>query len=192
MNIGVFSGSFNPIHIGHLVLANYITEFTDIDEIWFLVTPQNPLKENADLIDEDLRLKMTQLALEEYPKLRASDFEFSLPRPSYTISTLEALREKHPEHTFSLIIGADNWEVFDRWRDFEDIIKDFKIYVYPRLDYRISIPKKLKEKVEALDSPIIEISSTFIRSSIRKGKDMRAFVPCCVYEYIKEQDLYKK
>lgn len=191
MNIGIFSGSFNPIHIGHLVLANYITEFTDIHEIWFLVTPQNPLKENKELIDEEFRLEMTQLALDDYPKLRASDFEFSLPTPSYTISTLNALKEKYPEHTFSLIIGADNWVLFDRWRDFENILEDYKIYVYPRLDYRISIPKKLKDKVEALDSPIIEISSTFIRNSIKKGKDMQAFVPCCVYKYIKEKELYK-
>ncbi len=163
MKIGIFSGSFNPIHIGHMVLANFITEFTDIDEVWFLVTPQNPLKEDTLLLDENTRFEMTRRALANYPKLKASDFEFSLPRPSYTVHTLEALSEAYPENTFALIIGADNWESFDRWRDFEGILEQYRIYVYPRLGYRISISKKLKENVEALNSPIIEISSTFIR-----------------------------
>lgn len=191
MNIGIFSGSFNPIHIGHLILANYITEFTDMDEIWFLVTPQNPLKENTNLLDEQLRLEMVEKGLIDYPKLKASDFEFSLPRPSYTINTLDALSEQYPEHNFSLIIGADNWVVFDRWKDSENIIKKYKVYVYPRLDCRISIPKKFKNRVEALESPILEISSTFIRDSIRNGKNIKVFLPDSVYKYIKKNNLYK-
>ena len=191
MNIGIFSGSFNPIHVGHLILANYIVEFTEIDEICFLVTPQNPMKETNELADEDDRLEMTKLALTDYAKLLVSDFEFTLPKPSYSINTLDALKKAYPENTFSLIIGADNWEVFDRWKDFEAILADYKIYVYPRLDYRISIPKKLKANVEALDSPIIEISSTFIRESIKRGKDIRAFVPEAAYKYIKDKKLYQ-
>ena len=190
MKIGIFSGSFNPIHIGHMVLANFITEFTDIDEVWFLVTPQNPLKEDAILLDEVTRFEMTKLALADYPKLKASDFEFSLPKPSYTIHTLEALSEAYPDNTFSLIIGADNWEAFDRWRDFEEILEQYRIYVYPRFGYRISISKKLKDRVEALNSPVIEISSTFIREALIKGKNMHAFLPESVHKYIIEKGLY--
>lgn len=191
MKIGIFSGSFNPIHIGHMVLANFITEFTDIDEVWFLVTPQNPLKEDTFLLDEDIRFEMTKEALANFPKLKASDFEFSLPKPSYTVHTLEALSKAYPENSFSLIIGADNWESFDRWRDFEGILEQYRIYVYPRLGYRISISKKLKDSVEALNSPIIEISSTFIREGLTKGKDMQAFLPESVYLYIKERGVYQ-
>lgn len=191
MKIGIFSGSFNPIHIGHMVLANFITEFTDIDEVWFLVTPQNPLKEDTFLLDEDIRFEMTKEALANFPKLKASDFEFSLPKPSYTVHTLETLSKAYPENSFSLIIGADNWESFDRWRDFEGILEQYRIYVYPRLGYRISISKKLKDSVEALNSPIIEISSTFIREGLTKGKDMQAFLPESVYLYIKERGLYQ-
>lgn len=191
MNIGVFSGSFDPVHIGHLVLANYITEFTEIDEVWFLVSPQNPLKKDRALSDEMQRLKMVELALSEYPNLRASDFEFSLPRPSYTVNTLDMLSKKHPEHNFSLVIGADNWSVFDNWKNYEEIISRFNIKVYPRLGCRISIPPTLRESVEALESPIIEISSTFIRESISSGKDMRAFLPCEVYEFVEQHGLYK-
>lgn len=191
MKIGIFSGSFNPIHIGHMMLANFITEFTDIDEVWFLVTPHNPLKEDTLLLDENTRFEMTKLALADYPKLKASDFEFALPKPSYTVHTLEALSKEYPDNTFALIIGADNWESFDRWRDFEGILEQYRIYVYPRLGYRISISKKLKDNVEALNSPIIEISSTFIREGLSKGKDMHAFLPESVYQYIKEKGLYR-
>ncbi len=192
MNIGIFSGSFNPIHVGHLILANYIVEYTDVDEVWLLVSPQNPWKVgDEDLLDENIRLEMTRLATDEYPKLKVSDFEFALPRPSYTINTLDALNEKYPEHNFSLIIGADNWSAFENWKNYERIIKDYKVKIYPRLDHRISVSPKLKKTVEALDSPIIEISSSFIREAVSEGKDVRAFLPTEVYEYIKEKGLYR-
>lgn len=191
MNIGIFSGSFNPVHAGHLILANYIVEFTDIDEVWFLVSPHNPLKENSDLLDEKERFRMVELALEKYPKLCVSDFEFNLPRPSYTIHTLESLTRAYPDHDFTLIIGADNWRDFDRWRDYDRIAKEYLIRVYPRLGFRVSIPPRYKAKVEALDSPIIDISSTFIRESIAADKNVRAFLPEEVYDYIEEKNLYR-
>lgn len=191
MNIGIFSGSFNPIHMGHVILANYIVEFTEIDEIWFLVSPQNPLKSAKELSNEQSRLEMARLALQKYAKFKVSDFEFQMPKPSYTIDTLRALREEYPEDTFSLIIGADNWNVFESWREYDKIWEEFNLKVYPRLGSRITIPNKLKYKVEALDSPILEISSTFIRESISEGKNISAFLPEGVYEYILEKGLYQ-
>lgn len=191
MNIGIFSGSFNPIHIGHLILANYIVEFTELDEVWFLVSPQNPLKKKDDLLDENLRYEMVEAALENYETIQACNFEFSLPRPSYTINTLDKLSETYPQHQFTLIIGADNWAKFEIWKDHNVISEKYPIRVYPRLGYRIAIPSKLKGKVEAIDSPIIEISSTFIRESIAEGKDVKAFLPEKVFEFIEQHQLYK-
>lgn len=190
-NIGVFSGSFNPIHIGHVILANYIVEFTEIDEVWFLVSPQNPLKETVGLLDEKERFAMVEMALEGYPNLKASDFEISLPRPSYTIHTLEALEKAYPANIFTLIIGADNWSNFDKWKDYDKMMQEYPIKVYPRIGYRIAIPTKLRNKVEALDSPVIEISSTFVRESLVARKDIRSFLPDGVYQYIENNKLYR-
>lgn len=191
MNIAVFSGSFNPIHIGHLILGNYLTEFTDIDEVWYVVTPHNPLKEQTDLLNEEERFKMVELALLDYPKLIASDFEFSLSKPSYTINTLNALRETFSQHRFSLLIGADNWITFDKWKDYQSIIKNYDIYVYPRLGSNILLSEEGQNHIKLLDSPIVEISSTFIRKSISDNKNIRAFLPDKVYEYIVDRGLYK-
>ncbi|MDR2954031.1 MAG: nicotinate-nucleotide adenylyltransferase [Prevotella sp.] len=192
MKIGIFSGSFNPIHMGHLILANYISEFTDIEEVWFVVSPQSPLKSKSELSNEHIRLEMVTLALEKYPRLKASDFEFHLPRPSYTINTLDALQEKYPEHIFTLIIGADNWSTFENWKEHDIILEKYNIMVYPRLGFRLAIPSKQKTKVEALESPIIEISSTFIREAISNGKEIRTFLPDEIYEYIIRNKLYNK
>lgn len=191
MNIGIFSGSFDPIHIGHIILANYIIEFTEIDKIWFLVSPQSPFKAEKELTNENLRFEMVQQALTDYEHFQASDIEFSLPKPSYTINTLEAVQEKYPEHQFTLIIGADNWASFEDWKNPERILDRFKLMVYPRLGSRITIPTKMRNKVEALESPIIEISSTFIRESIAEGHNMKAFLPNSVYKIIKDKELYK-
>lgn len=191
MNIGIFPGSFNPIHIGHLMLANYITEYTDLDEIWFLVTPQNPLKDNNTLIDERLRLEMARLAVADYPQMKASDFEFSLPKPSYTITTLEKLSKTYPKYKFTLIIGSDNWASFDKWHDYQNIVDEYDIYIYPRLGSDVIIPDHLAAKVKLLDSPIIEISSTFIRTGISQKKNLRSFMPEDVFRYISDKGLYK-
>ncbi|WP_029906389.1 nicotinate (nicotinamide) nucleotide adenylyltransferase [Prevotella sp. 10(H)] len=191
MNIGIFSGSFDPVHIGHVILANYIAEFTEIEEVWFLVSPCNPLKAGSNLSDEHIRYEMVKLALEKYTKLKASDFEFHLPKPSYTINTFDALQEKYPKHNFTLIIGSDNWTTFENWREYDKILDNYKLKVYPRLGHRITIPNKVRNRVEALDSPIIEISSTFIREHIAEGKDIRAFLPDDVYDYILQKGIYK-
>ena len=189
--IGIFSGSFNPIHLGHLMLANYMCEFTPLEEVWFVVSPQNPLKEAHGLLDDDLRLEMTRRALEDFPSLLASDVDFGMPRPSYTIDTLTRLREMHPDKRFTLIIGGDNWVQFDRWKTPQQLIRSFQIFIYPRLGEEIVIPESLRESVRPVDAPVIELSSTFIRNSIREGKNMRAFLPPAVYDFIEAQKLYR-
>ena len=181
MITGIFSGSFNPIHIGHLAVANWICEFCDIDELWFLVSPQNPLKNKSDLINEQKRLKMTEASIAGYPKFKASDFEFSLPRPSYTINTLQSLRKTYPEKIFKLIMGADSWSNISKWKDYEALISEFPILIYPRKDSEIVIPNKYPN-IKKLDAPLIEISSSFIRQSIKEGKDIRFFLPEAIRE----------
>lgn len=188
--IGVFSGSFNPIHNGHLMLANYICEFTGLDEVWMVVTPQNPLKKSISLLEDEKRLKMVQMALKNYKKIKASDIEFQMPRPSYTINTLTRLAKDNPNKNFSLIIGADNWMLFNKWKNYETILNRFKVLVYPRLNADLSIPEFLKKQVNLVNAPIIDVSSTFIRKGIAEGLNMRAFVPEMVYDYIEENQLY--
>lgn len=179
---GIFSGSFNPIHIGHLALANWLCEFEELDEIWFLITPQNPLKQSHDLMDDQLRLEMAQAAIGDYHKFKVSDFEFYLPKPTYTIHTLQALKEHYPGFLFHLIIGADNWSLFAQWKNYQDIIDNHPILVYPRKGFEINIPK-MYSNVRAVNAPLIEVSSTFIRDSYKKGKDIRFFLPEEVRKY---------
>jgi len=191
MNIGIFSGSFNPIHIGHLILGNYATEFGGLDEVWYLVTPQNPLKDGTRLLDQFERLEMITRAVENYPKMKASDFEFSLPLPAYTENTLKKLSKAYPLYKFSLIIGADNWSIFQSWKNYEYIIDNFEILIYPRLNYTVNIPQNYKDQVRVLDAPIIEISSSYIREAISANKDIQSFLPPEVYSYIQNKKLYK-
>jgi len=188
---GVFSGSFNPIHAGHLMLASYLCAFTSLEEVWFVVSPHNPLKKAEELLPDDLRLEMVRLALEDYDQLIPSDVEFHMPRPSYTIDTLDALTQAYPDRRFSLIIGSDNWSVFDRWKDCERLIRNYRILIYPRLGVNVVIPEQYRETIQLVNAPVIEISSTFIRHSIMDGKNMRAFLPPRVYEYIVRNQLYR-
>lgn len=188
---GVFSGSFNPIHQGHLILANYIAEFGDLDEVWFVVTPHNPLKLSDDLLDDQTRLEMTQLAVEGYDKIKVSDVEFAMPKPSYSIDTLNKLSSDFPDREFQLIIGADNWALFDQWRNYEELIQNYKVLVYPRLGYDVEIADAYKDNVSMVNAPVIELSSTFIRESIRRGISVKAFVPDATYSFITKHRLYQ-
>ena len=191
MRTAVFSGSFNPIHIGHLMLANYIVEYEDFDEFWFVPSPQNPLKEQSELLSDELRLEMLRLAVDEYSGFHACDIEFSLPKPSYTIHTLNSLKNKYPERKFTLIIGADNWIIFDKWRAYQTILDNYEIRIYPRPGYDLTASKlPLSPGVKALSSPIFDISSTEIRKALSEGKDMKAFLPHPVYDFIKRNKLY--
>jgi nicotinate-nucleotide adenylyltransferase len=190
MKTGLFFGSFNPIHIGHLAIANYMVEFTDLDKLWFVVSPQNPLKLKNTLLADHHRLQMVRLAIEYDNRFKASNIEFSLPRPSYTIHTLTYLREKYPDHEFVLIMGSDGLETFRKWKNHDELIKDYHRYIYPRPG---TDPALLEDLVNGtiVDAPIMEISSTFIRSAISLGKDVRYFMPEKVWEFISGMNFYK-
>lgn len=190
MNIGIFGGSFNPIHTGHCLLASYILQFVDtIDEVWLNVSPQNPMKEANTDISDNHRLQMARLAVEGYTGIRICDVEFSMPRPSFTIATLRELKRIHPTDSFQIIIGSDNWEVFNQWKAPEEIIRNFGVIVYPRPGY--ILPKESGyANVSFVKAPQIEISSSFIRKSVSDGRDMRYFVPDKVADYIRLHKLY--
>jgi nicotinate-nucleotide adenylyltransferase len=183
MKTGIFGGSFNPIHIGHLALANYLCEYEGLDEIWFMVSPQNPLKAEAELWPDELRLKLVTLATEDYHRFHASDFEFHLPRPSYSVHTLERLRETYPNREFYLIIGSDNWSSFDRWYQPERILQENPIMLYPRPGFPVD-ESTLPATVRLVHAPVFDISSTFIRQAIKEQKDVRYFVHPKVWAYL--------
>ncbi|MGJ8591256.1 MAG: nicotinate (nicotinamide) nucleotide adenylyltransferase [Aquaticitalea sp.] len=192
MKIGLYFGTFNPIHIGHLTIANHMAEYSDLDQIWFVVTPQSPFKVKASMLDNQQRLEMVYRATKEYPKLRPSDIEFSLPQPNYTINTLIYLQEKFSEHTFSLIMGEDNLKSFHKWKNYELILEGHDIYVYPRLsEGKIETQFDEHPKIHHVAAPIMELSSTFIRNSIKNGKNVRPMLPEHVWEYLDEMNFYK-
>lgn len=181
---GIYGGSFNPIHNGHIAIARKMTELAGLDEVWLVVSPQNPLKERGDLLDDRLRLKMTRMALAPYPKLKASDFEFALPRPSYMWNTLQALSAAHPDREFTLLIGADNWEVFSRWYHHEDIIAHYPIAIYPRTGSPIDT-STLPPTVRLYDTGLYDISSTEVREKAAHGEDVAQLVPTEIVDDVK-------
>ncbi len=185
----LFFGSFNPVHIGHLALANYIAEFTDVDEVRFIISPHNPLKDESELLDDSARLEMLCRSLSGYPKFSVSDIEFSLPKPSFTFQTLSVLSEQEPDTQFTLVVGSDNVDIFDKWKNYEWIMNNYRILVYPRLGVTNQIPDNYSN-MTLIKAPVIEISSTFIRESIRAGKDVRFFLPEKAYRMIMERQLY--
>lgn len=187
---GLFFGSFNPIHTGHLVIAKYMLEFTDLAEIWFVVSPHNPLKDFSTLARAEHRMEMVKLAIENEKRFKVSDIEFSLPLPSFTISTLAALEEKYPSHAFSIIMGSDGLETFHKWKDYQTIISDYKRYVYPRPGTDWTQITKI-ENGALVEAPLLDISSTFIRRAIKDGKDLRYFLPEKVWLYIHHHGLYR-
>lgn len=191
-HIGILGGSFNPVHTGHLMLADYIAQFTDITRVMLMLSPLNPIKENADeLIEDSHRLEMLRIACDGNPRLTPCDIELSMPRPSYTINSLNRLQELYPDSRISLIIGSDNWLMFDRWREHEQIVRCYSPVVYPRPGYPVeSLP--LPPEVSLVEAPTVDISSTFIRKSIREGKDMTNFLPPGVADYIRANGLYKQ
>lgn len=193
MKIGLFFGSFNPIHIGHLILANHMVENTNLDQVWMVVTPHNPLKEKASLLPDYHRLHMVHLATEKYDKIQPSDFEFHLPQPNYTIDTLAHLSEKYPKYEFALIMGEDNLKSLPKWKNFEVLVAHYPIYVYPRLS-SAEMPEVLQElpKIHQVEAPIIELSSTFIRQNIKEGKNIQPMLDPKVWEYIDHNLFYKK
>lgn len=191
MKIGLFFGSFNPIHIGHIILANHVQQYADVDRVWLVVTPRSPFKKNEKLTDDYERLHMVNLALEDYPDLEASKVEFTMPQPNYTTHTLAKLREDYPQHTFKLIMGEDNLFGLHKWKNAEFLVKEYDILVYPRISETKKKPKVDMTRVHLIDAPIIEISSTFIRKSIEQGKIYRPYLSPKVFEYIDGSNLYR-
>ena len=191
MHIGLFFGSFNPVHVGHMVLANYMASFTELEQVWFVVSPHNPLKEKSSLLDQNQRLHMVNLAIGDHPKLKSSNIEFSLSQPSYTINTLAHLKEKFPQHRFSLIMGEDNLKSFTKWKNYEEILNNYKLFVYPRPNSE-SGDLKHHKNVIMTEAPLMEISSSMIRKAIKAKKDLSSFVPAAVWQYLDEMHFYKK
>ena len=175
MKIGLFFGSFNPIHIGHKVIASYLVDFTDLNKVMFVVSPQNPLKQKISLLDQYHRLQIIRAEIEDNPKLEVSDIEFDMPKPSYTIDTLVRLKEKYPENDYLIIMGSDNLQNFHKWKNYEQILEDYSVYVYPRPGYEISGSHKNIQVIDGV--PQMEISSSFIRKSIKEGKNISYLMP---------------
>ena len=193
MKIGLYFGTYNPIHIGHLIIANHLAEFTDLDQIWMVVTPHNPLKKKATLLDDHHRLQMVYLATENFPKIKPSDIEFKLTQPNYTVNTLSHLQDKYPNHEFSLIMGEDNLKTLHKWKNYEVILENHDIFVYPRISEEAENSElKSHPKVHIIDAPVVEISSTFIRNNIKNGKNIQPLLPSKVWEYIDHNNFYKK
>lgn len=190
MKIGLYFGSFNPVHNGHLIIAKHVINNTDLKQVWMVISPQNPLKKSNSLLNKYDRLNMVQSALEGETKIKASTIEFNLPTPSFTIDTLAYLKEKHKQHQFSIIMGSDSFTNIKKWKNYEMIFKNYEIYIYQRTGYPIQNTEE--SIVNKLEAPLIEISSSAIRKIIKDGKSIRYLVPDVVYQQIKENKYYKK
>ncbi|MFV0237170.1 MAG: nicotinate (nicotinamide) nucleotide adenylyltransferase [Flavobacteriales bacterium] len=191
MKIGLFFGSFNPVHIGLMIIANHMVEFTKLDEVWFVVSPHSPHKKKKSLLDDYHRLEMVQIAIGDHYKLRASDIEFFLPQPSYTIDTLAYIKEKYPEHDFSLIMGMDNLETLHKWKNYEVILEGYELYVYPRIG---SKSNKLitHSNIHIVENvPIMQISATFIRKAIKEGKNIAPLLSPGVWDFLEKNNFYR-
>lgn len=189
--IGLYFGSFNPVHIGHLAIANYMVEYSALDEVWFVVSPQNPFKSKKSLLEDYHRYGLVVRAIDDYPKFRVSNIEFSMPKPSYTIDTLAYLKDKYPQHQFSLIMGSDNLPTLPRWKNYQQILANHSVFVYPRPGFRESEMENRPE-ISVVQAPLMEISSSFIRKAIGQGKDIRFFMPQAAYNYLREMHFYEK
>lgn len=202
MKIGLYFGTYNPIHVGHLIIANHMVDYTDLDQVWLVVTPQNPLKNKATLLPDYHRLAIVRIAIEENSNLKASDIEFNLPRPSYTSETLAYIKEKHPDHNFSLIMGEDNLRTFHKWKNNEEIINNHPLYIYPRAlteqerneqgDTIITNGFEQHPNVTFCDAPVMKVSSSFIRNAIKEKKDVQYLLTEPVFQYISEMHFYEK
>ncbi len=190
MNIGLFFGTFNPVHIGHLILGEYLTENYDLDELWYVLSPQSPYKKNIKIADDRLRLHMLELALQNHSKLKATDIEFSLPKPSYTATTLKALSRKYPLHQFFLVMGADNLETLPNWFDYQDTISEYPVLAFPRPHFHPK-PENLKNCEYLTHAPLLEVSSTYIRESLKIGRNVQFLLENEVYHFIEKSGLYK-
>lgn len=188
---GLLFGSFNPIHSGHLILANYMAEFTELDEVWFVVSPQNPLKEKASLLADIHRLTLVRLAVEDQAKLKVTNIEFKMPKPSYTIDTLTWLSDKYPDREFVMICGTDIFSHFHKWKNYREILHQYQMYVYPRPDSTLGDYAKYSQ-IRLFDAPLLEISSSFIRKGILNKKNMSFWMPEKIYQYILEMHFYEK
>jgi len=194
--IGLYFGTFNPIHVGHLIIANYLANNSDLTQIWFVISPHNPFKDKNNLLEDYHRLSMVQRAVEDNLKLKVSSIEFDLPKPSYTVFTLQTLKEKYPATQFSLIMGEDNLRTFHKWKNYEYILENHEIYIYPRLQNQTENLNDTNElakhkNVHLCNAPIMNISSTFIRDSIKNKKDVRYLLTEPVYKYLDEMNFYR-
>jgi nicotinate-nucleotide adenylyltransferase len=193
MKIGLYFGTFNPIHIGHLIIANHMAEYCDLDQIWMVVTPHNPHKEKSSLLDDRQRLHLVYLATEDYPKIKPSDIEFNLTQPNYTVNTLAHLNDKYPQHKFSLIMGEDNLKTLHKWKNYEYILQNHPIFIYPRISSEnVDVEFKNHPNITKIDAPIVEISSTFIRENIKLNKNVQPLLPDKVWKEIDHNNYYKK
>lgn len=193
MKVGLYFGTFNPIHIGHLTIANHMAEYSDLDAIWMVVTPHNPFKKKSSLLDNHHRYEMVMIATEEYPKIKPSKIEFDLPQPNYTVNTLAHLQEKYPKYEFCLIMGEDNLKSLHKWKNYEIILENHEVYVYPRISEG-TVEHQFKDhpKIHKVAAPIMEISSTFIRNAIKEQKNIKPLLPQHVWKYVDEMNFYRK